>query len=377
MKLGPQRFRPLGAPVRLRGAPPASICPASSRGSCCTGSSTSGSSMGKPADGPGGVGHARLQMATAYSAIAKRWSAPDAADRQVDRRQAGAVRRPATASSRRRRRRRCGTCSVACSPTAATASGAAIPPGWDLAGKTGNRQRGWSTANYSSNRLRGPSFIGFVPASHPRLLVAVMVEPAAGARSSAARVAAPGVPEDRRLGGPVLSGSPVRLAALRPPPASAAAPTASDRSACSSGRQLVLDRRRRASPPLRRRSAASVIRPSLGELDQRPPSVGGGRVDARPARRSRGRRPSGPSTCGPHALGLGEVRDALPRPRGPSRPEHGALRHREAVVGRAAGGSAWTDPRPRRSAAIKAESVLVGICGLYPDVQANCTGLPV
>jgi cell division protein FtsI/penicillin-binding protein 2 len=54
-----------------------------------------------------------------------------------------------------------------------TASGAAIP-GYDLAGKTG-------TANvvvhgqYSSSAYIA-SFIGFVPASHPKLLVAVMVD---------------------------------------------------------------------------------------------------------------------------------------------------------------------------------------------------------
>ena len=54
-----------------------------------------------------------------------------------------------------------------------TASGAAIP-GWDLAGKTG-------TANevingHYSDSAYAASFIGFVPASHPQLLVAVMVD---------------------------------------------------------------------------------------------------------------------------------------------------------------------------------------------------------
>jgi cell division protein FtsI/penicillin-binding protein 2 len=59
-----------------------------------------------------------------------------------------------------------------------TASGAAIP-GWDLAGKTG-------TANevihgQYSDTAYAASFIGFVPASHPRLLVAVMVDQPQGA----------------------------------------------------------------------------------------------------------------------------------------------------------------------------------------------------
>jgi cell division protein FtsI (penicillin-binding protein 3) len=59
-----------------------------------------------------------------------------------------------------------------------TASGAAIP-GYDMAGKTG-------TANVVvhgqySDSLYIASFIGFVPASHPRLLVAVMVDEPQGA----------------------------------------------------------------------------------------------------------------------------------------------------------------------------------------------------
>jgi cell division protein FtsI (penicillin-binding protein 3) len=54
-----------------------------------------------------------------------------------------------------------------------TASGAAIP-GWDLAGKTGTADE-VVNGQYSSSDYAA-SFIGFVPASHPRLLVAVMVD---------------------------------------------------------------------------------------------------------------------------------------------------------------------------------------------------------
>jgi cell division protein FtsI/penicillin-binding protein 2 len=54
-----------------------------------------------------------------------------------------------------------------------TASGAAIP-GWDLAGKTGTADE-VVNGQYSSTAYAA-SFIGFVPASHPRLLVAVMVD---------------------------------------------------------------------------------------------------------------------------------------------------------------------------------------------------------
>jgi cell division protein FtsI/penicillin-binding protein 2 len=59
-----------------------------------------------------------------------------------------------------------------------TASGAAIP-GYDLAGKTGTANEviggQYSSTDYAA------SFIGFVPASHPRLLVAVMVDRPQGA----------------------------------------------------------------------------------------------------------------------------------------------------------------------------------------------------
>ncbi len=59
-----------------------------------------------------------------------------------------------------------------------TASGAAIP-GYDLAGKTGTANEvingKYSNVDYAA------SFIGFVPASHPKLLVAVMVDRPQGA----------------------------------------------------------------------------------------------------------------------------------------------------------------------------------------------------
>jgi cell division protein FtsI/penicillin-binding protein 2 len=59
-----------------------------------------------------------------------------------------------------------------------TASGAAIP-GWDLAGKTGTANE-VINGQYSSSAYAA-SFIGFVPASHPQLLVAVMVDRPQGA----------------------------------------------------------------------------------------------------------------------------------------------------------------------------------------------------
>src|SRR5436305_2600366 len=68
-----------------------------------------------------------------------------------------------------------------------TASGAAIP-GWDLAGKTGTADE-VINGQYSKTAYAA-SFIGFVPASHPRLLVTVMVDRPQGAIFGGA-VAAP------------------------------------------------------------------------------------------------------------------------------------------------------------------------------------------
>ncbi len=68
-----------------------------------------------------------------------------------------------------------------------TASGAAIP-GYDLAGKTGTANE-VINGQYSSSAYAA-SFIGFVPASHPQLLVAVMVDRPQGAIYGGA-VAAP------------------------------------------------------------------------------------------------------------------------------------------------------------------------------------------
>ncbi len=170
MRLGPQRFDYWVHRFGF-GTPTGVDLPGEEQGIVLHSWQYSGSSMGNLPMGQG-ESVTPIQMAAAYSAIAD-----------------GGVLRPPhivraiggrpTAIPRGRR---------ILSPTAAaevrdmlrgvladggTASGAAIP-GYDLAGKTG-------TANvvvngsYSSNAYIA-SFIGFVPASHPRLLVAVMVD---------------------------------------------------------------------------------------------------------------------------------------------------------------------------------------------------------
>ncbi len=84
-----------------------------------------------------------------------------------------------------------------------TASGAAIN-GYDLAGKTGTAQV-VINGKYSSS-LFDSSFIGMVPASHPKLVVAIVVDQTQPVRRLDRRA---GLPEDRRLGSPVLRDQPV------------------------------------------------------------------------------------------------------------------------------------------------------------------------
>jgi cell division protein FtsI/penicillin-binding protein 2 len=55
-----------------------------------------------------------------------------------------------------------------------TATGAAIP-GYELGGKTGTAEKPDENGGYSDTKFVA-SFVGFAPASHPRLLVAVMVD---------------------------------------------------------------------------------------------------------------------------------------------------------------------------------------------------------
>jgi cell division protein FtsI (penicillin-binding protein 3) len=51
----------------------------------------------------------------------------------------------------------------------------AVVPGYELAGKTGTAQKPDQNGGYSKNRFVA-SFVGYAPANHPRLLVAVMVD---------------------------------------------------------------------------------------------------------------------------------------------------------------------------------------------------------
>ena len=55
-----------------------------------------------------------------------------------------------------------------------TATGAAID-GYELAGKTGTAEKPDQTGGYSKTKFVA-SFVGFAPARHPKLLVAVMVD---------------------------------------------------------------------------------------------------------------------------------------------------------------------------------------------------------
>jgi cell division protein FtsI/penicillin-binding protein 2 len=136
----------------------------------------SGSSMGNLPMGQG-ESVTPIQMATAYSAIAN----------------GGILRPPHVVQAIGGKRTNLPRGHRIISPAAAaelrnmlrgvfadggTASGAAIP-GYDMAGKTGTANE-VIDGKYSSTAYAA-SFIGFVPANHPRLLVAVMVDRPQGA----------------------------------------------------------------------------------------------------------------------------------------------------------------------------------------------------
>ncbi len=170
MKLGPQRFdywvRRFGF-----GAPTWVDLPGEEAGIVLPWQRYSGSSMGNLPIGQGEL-VTPIQMAAAYSAVAD----------------GGVLRPPHIVGSIGGKAVQVPRGHRIISPTAAaqlrdmlrgvladggTASGAAIP-GYNLAGKTGTANVAVNGA-YSSTAFYA-SFIGFVPASHPRLLVAVVVD---------------------------------------------------------------------------------------------------------------------------------------------------------------------------------------------------------
>ncbi|MGI8864277.1 MAG: peptidoglycan D,D-transpeptidase FtsI family protein [Solirubrobacteraceae bacterium] len=175
MKVGAQRFDYWVHKFGF-GSPTGVDLPGEERGIVLHASQYSGSSMGNLPMGQG-ESVTPIQMATAYSAIAN----------------GGVLKRPHIVKAIGGKATNTAPGARIISPVAAaqlrqmlkgvfadggTASGAAIP-GYDLAGKTG-------TANvvvhgqYSSSAYIA-SFIGFVPANHPQLLVAVMVDEPQGA----------------------------------------------------------------------------------------------------------------------------------------------------------------------------------------------------
>ena len=184
MKLGPQRFDYWVHRFGF-GAPTGVDLPGEAQGIVLHWQQYSGSSMGNLPMGQG-ESVTPIQMATAYSAIAN----------------GGVLRPPSIVESIGGRRvpeprgHRIISAQAASElrnmlrgvfADGGTASGAAIP-GWDLAGKTGTANE-VVNGQYSSTAYAA-SFIGFVPASHPQLLVAVMVDRPQGAIYGGA-VAAP------------------------------------------------------------------------------------------------------------------------------------------------------------------------------------------
>jgi cell division protein FtsI/penicillin-binding protein 2 len=184
MKLGPQRFDYWVHRFGF-GAPTGIDLPGEQQGIVLHARQYSGSSMGNLPMGQG-ESVTPIQMATAYSAIANGGVLqPPRIVKAIGGKpvpQSPGQRIISTGAAAALRDMLRGVLA-----DGGTASGAAIP-GWDLAGKTGTANE-VINGQYSSTAYAA-SFIGFVPASHPRLLVAVMVDRPQGAIFGGA-VAAP------------------------------------------------------------------------------------------------------------------------------------------------------------------------------------------
>jgi cell division protein FtsI/penicillin-binding protein 2 len=184
MKLGAQRFDYWVHRFGF-GAPTGIDLPGEQQGIVLHWQQYSGSSMGNLPMGQG-ESVTPIQMATAYSAIANGGIlrppriVKAIGGKPVPQPRGQRIISPAFAAQERDMLR-------GVLADGGTASGAAIP-GWDLAGKTGTANE-VINGQYSSTAYAA-SFIGFVPASHPRLLVAVMVDRPQGAIFGGA-VAAP------------------------------------------------------------------------------------------------------------------------------------------------------------------------------------------
>jgi cell division protein FtsI/penicillin-binding protein 2 len=175
MKLGARRFDYWVHQFGF-GAPTGVDLPGEEHGIVLHASQYSGSSMGNLPMGQG-ESVTPMQMAAAYSAIANGGvlhtphivkavggkAVPDSTGRRV-------ISPDAAAQLRDMLR--------GVLADGGTASGAAIP-GWDLAGKTGTANE--VVNGHYSDSAYAASFIGFVPASHPQLLVAVMADRPQGA----------------------------------------------------------------------------------------------------------------------------------------------------------------------------------------------------
>ena len=144
-----------------------------------------------------------MQMAAAYAAIANGGILRPPHDRARDRRQSGAepagrrVISTQTAASVR------DDAATACWRPAARRREASIP-GYDLAGKTGTANKvDPATASTPTTRYVA-SFMGFAPASDPKLLVAVIVDEPQGAIYGG-QVAAPAFQKIMRFALPYLA----------------------------------------------------------------------------------------------------------------------------------------------------------------------------
>ena len=261
---GARELQPLHARLRLRRRRPASSCRAS-RAACCGRRPSGARSRCASLSFGQEIGVTALQMATAVARGGERRLPDEAADRAADRGQRGPRGEelpspwPCGACSSPRRSTRSPTCCAGV-VTSGTGRRAAIP-GYVVAGKTGTAQKVDAQGRYSMVD-HVASFVGFVPASRPALVVLVSLDTPEGRAQRGRRRGGAGLRARRRAGA-----APPRGAARRhgPRPAHGAVPTRRADACAPTGRRAASDARAggatrrdsdpRLMPDLRGRSA--------------------------------------------------------------------------------------------------------------------------
>ena len=208
-KLGKDRLSRWIDALRLRPRDRRRLPRREPRASCFRPTQWSGSTIGNVPIGQG-IAVTPVQMAAAYAAIANRRRLGAAASRRAHRRQAPAARAQAADRLARRSPRELTRCSQ--NVVVGRHGHLRRVPGYQVAGKTGTAQKPDAHGGYSTSKYVA-SFVGFVPASKPRLVILVTVDE----------------PHGQIWGGVVAAPAFAQIAGVRPPVPRGAARQPSER----------------------------------------------------------------------------------------------------------------------------------------------------